>query len=133
MKTLDKRKMLVDEAITLIREFEGISLDIRETRIEELKIDDEYTKISYEAEGMQFTFPLTQISHIYQSDFDGFAGLEPTFPERVMDIKGDISQQFTAMTKDDFIHYVGNIYYANLRCREIYARLKDIDLEAKNI
>ncbi|MGL4450884.1 MAG: hypothetical protein ACRCTZ_06795 [Sarcina sp.] len=133
MDTLDKRKKLVDEAISLIREFEGISVDIRETRIEELSLDDEYTKISYELEGEKLEFPLTQISHIYEIEFEGLGELSPTFPELVSAVKQNIENNFNEMSKDDFIHFVGNIYYADLRCREIYKRLKEIEIKAAAI
>ncbi|MGL5574322.1 MAG: hypothetical protein ACRDCW_01990 [Sarcina sp.] len=133
MDTLDKRKKLVDEAISLIREFEGISVDIRETRIEELSLDDEYTKISYELEDEKLEFPLTQISHIYEIEFEGLGELSPTFPELVLAVKQNIENNFNEMSKDDFIHFVGNIYYADLRCREIYKRLKEIEIKAAAI
>ncbi|MGL4762071.1 MAG: hypothetical protein ACRCWG_11540 [Sarcina sp.] len=133
MDTLNKRKKLVDEAISLIREFEGISMDIRETRIEELSLDHEYTKISYELEGERLVFPITQISHIYEIEFEGLGELAPTFSELVAVIKENIEENFEQMGKDDFIHFVGNIYYADLRCRQIYSRLKAIEKEAKAI
>lgn len=133
MQTIDERKKLIDEAITLIREFEGISIDIRGSLIEELKIDDDYTKISYELVGEELVFPLTEISHIYQSEFEGIAGLDPTFPELVRAVKGQIESNFTEMQKEDFIHYVGNIYYADYRCREIYAKLKQIEVNAREL
>lgn len=133
MDTLDKRKRLVDEAISLIREFEGISVDIRETRIEELSLDDEYTKISYELEGEKLVFPLTQISHIYEIEFEGLGDLPPTFPELVSAVKQNIEVNFNEMSKEDFIHFVGNIYYADLRCREIYKQLKEIEQKARTI
>ncbi|MGL4656739.1 MAG: hypothetical protein ACRCWM_12795 [Sarcina sp.] len=133
MDTLDKRKKLVDEAISLIREFEGISVDIRETRIKELSLDDQYTRISYELEGEKLTFPLTQISHIYEIEFEGLGELSPTFPELVSVVKQNIEINFNEMSKEDFIHFVGNIYYADLRCREIYKQLKEIEKKAASI
>lgn len=133
MDTLDKRKKLVDEAISLIREFEGISVDIRETRIKELSLDDEYTKISYELEGEKLIFPLTKISHIYEIEFEGLGELSPTFPELVSAVKQNIESNFNEMSKEDFIHFVGNIYYADLRCREIYKQLKEIEKKATAI
>ncbi|WP_297522472.1 hypothetical protein [uncultured Clostridium sp.] len=133
MDTLDKRKKLIDEVISLIREFEGISVDIRESRIEELRIDDEYTQISYELEDEKLIFPLTKISHIYEIEFEGLGELAPTFPELVLGIKQNIEANFEQMNKADFIHFVGNIYYADLRCRQIYNRLKEIEKEAQAI
>lgn len=133
MDTLNRRKKLVDEAISLIREFEGISVDIRETRIEELSLDHEYTKISYELEGEKLVFPITQISHIYEIEFEGLGELAPTFPELVSAVKQNIEGNFESSNKEDFIHFVGNIYYADLRCRQIYNRLKEIEIEAKAI
>lgn len=133
MDTLEQRKKLVDEAISLIREFEGISVDIRETRIKELSLDDEYTKISYELEGEKLIFPLTKISHIYEIEFEGLGELSPTFPELVSVVKQNIESNFNEMSKEDFIHFVGNIYYADLRCREIYKQLKEIEKKATAI
>lgn len=133
MEIVDERKNLIDEVISLIREFEGISVDIRETRIKELSIADDYTSISYELEGEKLTFPLTQISHIYEIEFEGLGDLAPTFPELVASVKKNIEENFNQMSKEDFIHFVGNIYYADLRCREIYKELKEIELKARNI
>ena len=133
MEIVDERKNLIDEVISLIREFEGISVDIRETRIKELSIDDDYTSISYELEGEKLTFPLTKISHIYEIEFEGLGDLAPTFPELVASVKQNIEENFSKMSKEDFIHFVGNIYYADLRCREIYKELKQIELKAKAI
>lgn len=131
MDIVDERKNLIDNVISLIREFEGISVDIRETRIKELSIEEDYTSISYELEGEKLTFPLTQISHIYEIEFEGLGDLAPTFPELVASAKQNIEENFNQMSKEDFIHFVGNIYYADLRCREIYKELKEIELKAK--
>ena len=133
MDIVDERKNLIDEVISLIREFEGISVDIRETRIKELSIADDYTSISYELEGEKLIFPLTQISHIYEIEFEGLGDLAPTFPELVSSVKKNIEVNFNEMSKEDFIYFVGNIYYADLRCREIYKELKEIELKARNI
>ena len=133
MDKLNQRKKLVDEVITLIREFEGIAVDIRETRIKELSIADDYSKISYELDGEKIIFGLDQISKLYQAEFEGVNGLEPTFIELVEAIKQDVRYNFPKMQKEDFIHYVGNIYYADFRGKEIYDRLREIDEEAKSI
>lgn len=133
MDRLNERKRLVDEVISLIREFEGIAADIRETRIRELSIADDYSTISYELEDEKFTFPITQISGLYQAEFEGLAGTEPMFVEQIEAIKQDMRYNFPKMQKEDFIHYVGSIYYADFRCKEIYDRLREIDEEAKKV
>ena len=35
------------------------------------------------------------------------------------------------MSKEEFLNYVGHLYYAKYRCIEIYDRLQDIEDEAQ--
>ena len=41
----------------------------------------------------------------------------------------DIENDYKEKSKEEFIKYVGNIYYTKYRCQEIYERLQEIECE----
>ena len=57
----------------------------------------------------------------------------PSFYECLDNIKDELGSKYKKKSKDEFINYVGKLYYAEYRCSEIYERLKDIENEASEL
>ena len=57
--------------------------------------------------------------------------LGATKDSKIIDFRiDDIEDDYKNKSKEEFLNYVGHLYYAKYRCIEIYDRLQDIEDEA---
>lgn len=47
--------------------------------------------------------------------------------------KSEVECEYENMTREEYIQYVGSLYYLDLRAEEIYKRLQEIEEEAEKI
>ena len=57
----------------------------------------------------------------------------PSFYECLDNIKDELGSKYKKKSKDEFISYVGKLYYAEYSCAEIYERLQVIESEVRNL
>ena len=57
----------------------------------------------------------------------------PSFYECLDHTKAELEYDYKKKSKDEFINYVGKLYYAEYRCEEIYKRLQEIEDEASEL
>ena len=81
-------------------------------------------------EGTEHEF---EILDVIENEKGCFFALSPTFesPEEEIDFRiDDIEDDYKNKRKEEFLNYVGHLYYAKYRCIEIYDRLQGIEDEA---
>ena len=73
---------------------------------------------------------LDEVASVYRRFIDGCGPCGGIFEEEIDLRICDIEYDYKKKSKDEFISYVGNLYYAKYRCEEIYERLQEIEYEA---
>ncbi|MFR8620277.1 MAG: hypothetical protein ACLVEC_05715, partial [Romboutsia timonensis] len=70
------------------------------------------------------------VATVYRSIIDGCGPCGGIFEEEIDFRIDDIEDDYKNKSKEEFLNYVGHLYYAKYRCIEIYDRLQDIEDEA---
>ncbi|MFR5265323.1 hypothetical protein [Clostridium sp.] len=123
MSRFGERKKLVELTINLINEYEELASELRES-IESVEVDGNYESIQIIDKYGEEDFNLSEISYYYEDEQE-LGLLNKAIRERLNN--DEIREQFEEMNKNEFINYVGSLYYSNYRCSEIYDELKAIE------
>ena len=125
------RTKLVKEAKELILEFEEIINNIGFSLLRDVSINEELaTVIATDPNDNVLELELDEVASVYRRFIDGCGPCGGIFEEEIGLRICDIEYDYKKKNKDEFISYVGNLYYAKYRCKEIYHRLEDIECEA---
>ena len=134
MNNDDKILKLAEEAKNLIIEFRNESSILGENLLKSIEVSEDGLTFTIDNlyDGVE-EFDLTHISSVFQLEMDGWAMCSPSFYECLDHTKADLEWKYKEKSRDEFINYVGQLYYAEYRCEEIYKRLKEIDDEASKL
>lgn len=123
MSRFGERKKLVELTINLINEYEELASEFRDS-IESIEADGIYENIQIIDKNGEEEFNLSEISYYYEEEQE-LGLLNKTIRARLNN--EEIREQFEEMNKDEFINYIGLLYYSNYRCSEIYDELKAVE------
>lgn len=129
-----KQKQLCEEAATLIGEFSKEAGLISETQIKNIKTKaSEGTVIITNKDGEDIQYTISEISYLFQDKISDFWPLGNKFFTNLEFTKTIASTYFSDLDKMDFIEYIGNLHYAELRCNEIIQRIKELEYETLSL
>ena len=128
------RIKLLNEAKDLILEFEDIISNIGFRLMTDVSINEEaLTLIATDPNEEVLELELYDVSRVYRYCIDGCGPCCGMFDEeidlRIGDIEYDYEYKKKYQDREEFVNYVGHLYYAKLRCHEIYDRLQEIEGE----
>lgn len=136
MNKIEKRIKLANEAKDLITEFRKEESILGENVLKGISVSEDGSIIYVDDlyEGLE-EYDLDCISSIFRAAIEGFGPCGPRFFEAIDMSIADIEYDYKNKKKsrEEFINYVGSLYYAQYRCEEIYNRLKEIDEEAEEL
>ena len=135
MKNKEQILKLSEEARNLIIESRNeSSILIGENLLKSIHVSEDGLTFTIEStyDGIE-EFELTDISSVFRLEMDGWSMCSPSFYECLDNIKDELGYKYKKKSKDEFINYVGKLYYAEYRYSEIYERLKDIENEASEL
>lgn len=134
MNNNEKILKLSEEAKNLIIEFRNESSILGENLLKSIEVSEDGLTFTIDNlfDGVE-EFELTDISSVFRLEMDGWALCSPSFYECLDHIKDELGCTYKEKSKDEFISYVGKLYYAEYRCAEIYERLKEIESEASDL
>lgn len=134
MDKLNKLKQLCDEASILIGEFSKEAGYINESQVK--KISTTYasgTIIITNKNEETIEYTLSEISYLFQDKIIDFWPLGNRFFFDMECYKTSALKHYDDLDKMEFIEYIGNLHYTELRCNQIVARLKKIEAETFNL
>lgn len=130
MEKILKQKQLCEEAASLIGEFSKEAGFIFETQINKIQCDcGDGTLIITNKDGEDIHYSISEISHLFQDKIIDFWPLGNRFFFDIECYKASAFKHFSDLDKIEFIEYIGNLHYTELRCNEIVTRLKEIEAE----
>ena len=136
MNKIEKRIKLANEAKDLIIEYRKEESILGENVLKSISVSEDGSIIYVDDlyEGLE-EYDLDCISSIFRADIEGFGPCGPRFFEAIDMSIADIEYDYKNKNKsrEEFINYVGSLYYTQYRCEEIYNRLKEIAKEAEEL
>jgi len=121
---------LLNEAKNLILEFEEIVEKIGFSLMRDVSINEEaFIIIATDPNDNILELELDEVATVYRRFIDGCGPCCGMFDEEIDLRIADIEYDYEDKNKEDFINYVGNLYYTKYRCEEIYKRLREIECE----
>ena len=134
MTNLEKRLKLANEAKDLIIEFRAEEGRLGENVLEKISISEDgstiYVTETYDGEK---EYALVEISEIFLTEMRGWGPCSAQLEEAISMAQSEVESEYKNMTKEEYIQYVGGLYYMELRCEEIYVRLEQIEKEAEEL
>lgn len=134
MTNLEKRLKLANEAKDLIIEFRAEEGRLDENVLEKISISEDgstiYVTETYDGEK---EYALVEISEIFLTEMRGWGPCSAQLEEAISMAQSEVESEYKNMTKEEYIQYVGGLYYMELRCEEIYVRLEQIEKEAEEL
>lgn len=134
MTNLEKRLKLANEAKDLIIEFRAEESRLGENVLEKISISEDgstiYVTETYDGEK---EYVLEEISEIFLTEMRGWGPCSAQLEEAISMAQSEVESEYKNMTKEEYIQYVGGLYYMELRCEEIYVRLEQIEKEAEEL
>lgn len=134
MRNLAKRKKLAKEALDLIKEFEAVSSTFRDSSMDSFRIGGDYRELSYIEGEMQvfYSHYLDNITEIYAREIEGFQCEDGTMSDCVFKLREYIEKK-QGLTNEVRNRFIEKLEYSYGRCKDIYDRLKDIEIEASEV
>ena len=130
LEYIESRLKLANEAVELIHEFEAIVGEIGISIMREVSInEDELTIKAIDPNDNDLELELYEVATVYRSIIDGCGPCGGMFEEEIDFRIHDIEDDYKNKSKEEFLNYVGHLYYAKYRCQEIYERLQEIECE----
>ena len=134
MTILEKRLKLANEAKDLIIEYREEVARLGENPLEKINISEDgstiYVTDTYEGEQ---EYGLEGISEIFVTEMRGWGPCSAQLCEAIDMEKCEVESKYKEMNKDEYIQYVGGLFYMEQRCEEIYVRLEEIEREAEGL
>lgn len=134
MTNLEKRLKLANEAKDLIIEFREEVARLGENSLEKISVSEDgsiiYVTDTYDGDE---EYALEEISSIFTTEMRGWGPCSAQLCEAIDMAKADAEGEYKNMEKDEYIQYVGGLFYMEQRCEEIYIRLKEIEKEAEEL
>lgn len=134
MTNLEKRLKLANEAKDLIIEFRAEESRLGENVLEKISVSEDgssiYVTETYDGEK---EYALEEISEIFLTEMRGWGPCSAQLEEAISMAQSEVESEYKNMTKEEYIQYVGGLYYMEIRCEEIYVRLEQIEKEAEEL
>lgn len=127
-----KKLMLANEARDLLLEFMREENSIHDTDLQYKRVDvnQDGTVISiFEDDEEKSDYNITDISLSISNLYDQ-REIFKTFIEMT---KEKTDKNYENMSKENFVRAMGNLHYTERRCRKIFERLVEIEIEANQI
>lgn len=132
MDKLKKRIELANEAVELMKEFRKLEYPLTQAEIfRSIEISEDGTKITVDNiyEGTQ-EYRLDELDRVFEFEMEGATPCGGGGFYEALDYEKDEFQgKYGELEKEDFIKYVGSVFYMEYRCEEINERLKEISEE----
>ncbi|MEG1410088.1 MAG: hypothetical protein RSD36_09630 [Terrisporobacter sp.] len=134
MTNLEKRLKLANEAKDLIIEFREEESRLGENVLEKIIISEDGSRIyvtdKYDGDE---EYDLECISSMFTTLMRGWGPCSAQLYEAISMAQSEVESEYKNMSKEEYIQYVGGLYYMEHRCEEIYARLEQIEKEVEEL
>ena len=131
---LGKKIEIARKSVDLIREFFSLEAILGENLCRGIEINKETASIIINDlyEGV-LEYDVEKAAIAFEERINGWGPCSSGFYDAIEEEKNRFADKFSELSKDEFINYVGSIYYTEYRCEEIVKELKDLAKEYKKL
>ena len=131
---LSKKIELARKSVDLIREFFSLEAILGENLCRGIEINKETASIIINDlyEGV-LEYDVEKAAIAFEERINGWGPCSSGFYDDIEGEKNCFDDKFSELSKDEFINYVGSIYYTEYRCEEIVKELKELAEEYKEL
>ena len=129
---LGKKIEIARKSVDLIREFFSLEAILGENLCRGIEINKETASIIINDlyEGV-LEYDVEKAAIAFEERINGWGPCSSGFYDAIEEEKNWFDDKFSELSKDEFINYVGSIYYTEYRCEEIVKELKELAEEYK--
>lgn len=130
MKDFEKKEVLATEAVKLIKEFREQSQIFGEKSFKNVRINEAHNSILIEdiCDGL-IEVDLREVSKIFKEEIEDRGPYGVHFYNALEELREEATNKFEKMDKRIFMEQIGETYYVQHKCEDIYERLKEIEKE----
>ena len=131
---LGKKIEIARKSVDLIREFFSLEAILGENLCRRIEINKETASIIINDlyEGV-LEYDVEKAAIAFEERINGWGPCSSGFYDDIEGEKNCFDDKFSELSKDEFINYVGSIYYTEYRCEEIVKELKELAKEYKKL
>lgn len=131
---LGKKIEIARKSVDLIREFFSLEAILGENLCRGIEINKETASIIINDlyEGV-LEYDVEKAAIAFEERINGWGRCSSGFYDAIEEEKNCFDYKFSELSKDEFINYVGSIYYTEYRCEEIVKELKELAKEYKKL
>ena len=131
---LGKKIEIARKSVDLIREFFSLEAILGENLCRGIEINKETASIIINDlyEGV-LEYDVEKAAIAFEERINGWGPCSSGFYDAIEEEKNCFDDKFSELRKDEFINYVGRIYYTEYRCEEIVKELKELAKEYKKL
>ncbi|WP_195952842.1 hypothetical protein [Clostridium saudiense] len=131
---LGKKIEIARKSVDLIREFFSLEAILGENLCRGIEINKETASIIINDlyEGV-LEYDVEKAAIAFEERINGWGPCSSGFYDAIEEEKNRFADKFSELSKDEFINYVGSIYYTEYRCEEIVKELKELAKEYKKL
>lgn len=131
---LGKKIEIARKSVDLIREFFSLEAILGENLCRWIEINKETASIIINDlyEGV-LEYDVEKAAIAFEERINGWGPCSSGFYDDIEGEKNCFDDKFSELSKDEFINYVGSIYYTEYRCEEIVKELKELAKEYKKL
>lgn len=131
---LGKKIEIARKSVDLIREFFSLEAILGENLCRGIEINKETASIIINDlyEGV-LEYDVEKAAIAFEERINGWGPCSSGFYDAIEEEKNCFDYKFSELSKDEFINYVGSIYYTEYRCEEIVKELKELAKEYKKL
>ena len=129
-----KKIEIAKKAVELIREFFSLEAILGENLCKGIEVNNETASIIIDDlyEGI-LEYDVEKAARVFDERINGWGPCPSGFYDAIEEEKNCFDDKFSELSKDEFINYVGSIYYTEYRCEEIVKELKELAEEYKEL
>ena len=134
MDRLVEKNKIAKKAADLIREFFSLEAILGENLCKGIEVDNKTASIIINDlyEGI-LEYDVEKAAMVFDERINGWGPCPSGVYDAIEEEKNCFDDKFSELSKDEFINYVGSIYYTEYRCEEIVKELKELAKEYKKL
>lgn len=123
-----KDMVLAKEAVMLIKDIIESAVFLEENFFNSIEIsENHFTILLKDKNNNCLEYSLSEVSCIFTDEITGLWEIEGNVFDYFEFVKEKNNEKYKELSKEEFINYIGKLYYLQYRCEEVFRRLREIE------
>ena len=123
-----KEQAMANEVIILVKEIIENAVLLEGNFFQSIESSDDGSTLLLKDKNNNFLeYSLSEVSSIFSDEIQGLWEIEGNIFDYFEFGKERNNEKYNTLSKEEFINYIGRLYYLQYRCEEVYRRLRKIE------